>query len=553
MTSHKLKDAPELVLAFIPVLIGFWVWFSSLSFVPVPWPDDSAFYFVAKDFFKWPPQWVMLPQAPFEPSYAVFNFNTMPLYPILIGLGRFVGIDGSFLLKFWPISTWALSGSLLGVVLYRRGLAWWMSLVVALSFVLDPETRWASVLVRPESLVGLVGLALVLGLTFGFPKYLAPRKYFDPIAALLALGAYAHFNAIHLIFPVVMALAFQPRRLFEIGLKTLLYLSPWILAAFFHWGIFIQQMATQWHRLDLPNPWLNSMALAISGLFLSMGSPEPFPQVIAFASLTIWAFIFTALGFLVFISTSIRKMTKPPKYWHMTASITWIIASIWLYLSKPEPWFMYFIHIAVWCFAGVFLFQISRNPKTKIVSYPLTGFLIGTALLFGYINWTQEQKLNASQSWHWPVYYDWIDCIDQRLTQLEAELDYPKPFRVWDPTFPDITIELSRRHPNWAFTRTEDFSDRYDLGVRHGWEVEAVVVPETLHWEERNISGAASNYPQIQSAWMTWRSYFLYRLWTGADWKPNRYICQRGRWQAFLFMNEAKPRGPAGNSARINE
>src|SRR3954465_2427063 len=108
-----MRKTWERLIPLIPVIVMLWVWASSLAFVPVPWPDDSAFYFVAKELFKWPPRWVMLPQAPFEPTYEIFNFNTMPLYPILIGIGRWFGIDGSFLLKFWPLTGWALTGSLL--------------------------------------------------------------------------------------------------------------------------------------------------------------------------------------------------------------------------------------------------------------------------------------------------------------------------------------------------------------------------------------------------------------------------------------------------------
>src|SRR3954464_10297543 len=100
-------------ICLIPVFAALIVWFSALSFVPVPWPDDSAFYFVAKELFHWPPRWVMLPQAPFEPTYRISNFNTMPLFPVLIGLGRFFGIDGSWGLKFWSLIPWGLSGSLL--------------------------------------------------------------------------------------------------------------------------------------------------------------------------------------------------------------------------------------------------------------------------------------------------------------------------------------------------------------------------------------------------------------------------------------------------------
>ncbi|HAR44457.1 MAG TPA: hypothetical protein DCS07_17805 [Bdellovibrionales bacterium] len=55
----------SILLGLIPVGIALWVWLSPLAFVPVPWPDDSAFYFVGRDFFQWPPRWVMIPQAPF--------------------------------------------------------------------------------------------------------------------------------------------------------------------------------------------------------------------------------------------------------------------------------------------------------------------------------------------------------------------------------------------------------------------------------------------------------------------------------------------------------
>src|ERR1700739_152895 len=122
-TPHRETNPliPLISLVFIPICIALWVWLSALAFVPVPWPDDSAFYFVAHELFKWPPRWVMLPQAPFEPTYRIFNFNTMPLYPLLVGLGRFVGIDGSHALKLWPLAAWAATGCLLSASLARAG------------------------------------------------------------------------------------------------------------------------------------------------------------------------------------------------------------------------------------------------------------------------------------------------------------------------------------------------------------------------------------------------------------------------------------------------
>ncbi|MEK6578223.1 MAG: hypothetical protein AABZ55_03270, partial [Bdellovibrionota bacterium] len=148
MQNPLARRAPLLAVVLTPLLLMLWVWLSPLSFVPVPWPDDSAFYFVAKDFFSWPPRWVMIPQAPFEPTYRIFNFNTMPLYPLLIGLGRLIGIDGSWGIKFWPLMGWASSLSLLGFALFRRKLPWGLCLLVVSAGALDPELRWASVLVR---------------------------------------------------------------------------------------------------------------------------------------------------------------------------------------------------------------------------------------------------------------------------------------------------------------------------------------------------------------------------------------------------------------------
>ena len=140
----------EWLLWSVPFAAVAWFWLSPLSFVPVPSPDDAAFYFAAHELFKWPPRWVMPPQTPFEPTYAVFNFNTMPLYPILIGIGRWAGIDGSYLLKLWSLSALGACGGILAAACYRAGLPVLLALLLALIVTMDPALRWASVVVRPE-------------------------------------------------------------------------------------------------------------------------------------------------------------------------------------------------------------------------------------------------------------------------------------------------------------------------------------------------------------------------------------------------------------------
>jgi hypothetical protein len=552
MPSYFRKcNFPLIFLVLIPICIAIWVWISPLAFIPVPWPDDSAFYFVAKDFFKWPPRWVMTSQAPFEPTYRIFNFNTMPLYPLLIGLGRFVGIDGTFLLKFWPLSAWALSGSLLLAAIYRRKLPFLICALIGFAFALDPELRWASVLVRPESLIGLSGMALVLGLTLGFPDRFKPKKLWDPVAALLAIAAYAHFNAIHLIFPVIIAFfPKQPRRLVEIATKTILYLSPWILTVVLHWNLFIHQMTTQWDRLAIPNDWLSSPAKAISSLFQALGSPEPWPTVLNWTSIGLWIVLVYAVFFellIPFIRYGIQwwlssEKTRSPRLEeiNLKPAAAWIVGAVWIFDSKPEVWFIYYLHVALWCFIGLCALKLWQSKDHYRLSFQiaLTGLVAFTSIIFGYVDLTQASRMQKTQSWNWNTYDDFVNCIDRRLARLEENLGSIKPFRVWGPTFPDVTIELSRKHPLWEFTRTNDFMKRSALAVQHGLEAEAVVVTETLGWEERTISAEPSTVPQVQSLWMNWKPYYLNQLWTTPGWKPNRYVCQRGRWQAFIFMKD---------------
>lgn len=518
------------------------VWLSPFSFVPVPWPDDSAFYFVAKSLFHWPPRYVMLAQAPFEPSYGIFNFNSMPLFPTLIGLGRWIGIDGSFGIKFWSLLGWALSGFFLLNTLRKKGLPDYGLILIALAFSADPILRWGAVIVRPESLIGLCGMLLVLGLTFGFPKRWRPRIIWDPISVLFAIAAYLHFNAIHLVLPVLLTFISAPRRLVAIGLKTLLYLSPWIVIALSKWDIFTLQMHLQWSRLAVRNDWLDSPTKALAALFESMGSPEPWSPLAQWASALIWMLIILALikglifPSLEWLHRQVVQKAEQSSYSEISLvpAAAWILSACVLWDAKPEVWFTYYIHLSVWCFAGVFAVKTYRERRVFV---PLGILITAIVCLFFTVNLTQLFGLSQGTSWRWSTYREFVDCVDQAVTQIESRIASPKPFRVWCPTFPDITVELSRRHPSWILTRTNDFWDRQDLAIEHGKQVEAVVVTETINWEERNISSPQSDHPEIQSTWLTWKDYFLNRLWVDMTWKPKRYLCQKGRWQGFIFSD----------------
>jgi hypothetical protein len=547
------------LIAALPALAALWVWFSPLSFVPVPWPDDSAFYFVARELFRWPPRWVMLPQAPFEPTYRIWNFNTMPLYPLLIGLVRLVGIDGIWALKILPLGFWAASGVVLTWRLLRAGLPWLFALAISLVFAMDPTLRWGSVLVRPESLIGLFGMLIVLDLSLPPQGETKPTTWRnDKIAILLALAAYAHFNAVHLVFPVLVAYVLRPKRILQIAGHTTLYLVPWLLTVFWHFKLFLYQMDVQWYRLSVPNLWLASFQSAITGMFQSLGSPEPWRPELFWASYWLWALIFIAALWPAYLLLSYRKAPAQSNV-RLAPAAAWVLSAFWLWNSKPEVWFTYYLHESIWCFCGVLFLSLWSlwksadeaqtvqtrgrkpadwiRPSLAIARWTLFAFTSACALLFLAINLLQAESLGAGQTWNWTAYHDFIDCIDRQLIQVEADKkDKKAPLEVWDPTFPDVTVELSRRHPAWDLTRTNDFGNRWDLAYQHGNNVDAVVITEMLNWPERQIDSPMDEHPEIQSVWMNWKDYPLHNFLNNPSWKLNRHLCQVGRWQSFIYI-----------------
>ncbi len=559
-TDSPLKASKKWgwVLIAIPLIFMCLIWFSALAFVPVPWPDDSAFYFVAKYLFAWPPRWVMIPQAPFEPTYRIWNFNTMPIYPILIGLGRWIGIDGSFALKFWPLAAWAGSIAWLTYTLYKKGLHFGLALLICMSAMMSPIQRWASVLVRPESLIGFIGVIITLWVSFGIPeKYQAKtvwtKRLWHPIAFLLAFSAYIHFNAVHLLFILIPAILFKPREIIEIGLKTALYMTPWLLSALAFWNIFIQQMKTQFVRLSVGNDWLQTPKRAIDSLLQDMGSPEPWVKELKVAGSLWWVIILIAIAFQLIGSFKVaRGWIKPETkdaaqnslFVKMLASSGWVLGSCWLWNNKPEVWFVYYIHLALTVFGGLALYFLTQEKKEAVIlRATLVGLFTAITLISAYANVDQEIKLARSPSWNWKTYNSYIDCIDGYLKEHEAKMGFPKPYRVWDPTYPDTIIELSRRHPDWEFSRTCDFHDRQDLAIQHGKDVEAMIVNETVNFAERFIQGPVVEYPDVKSVWMEWDGYFLNRFHKIPGFKPDRFVCQRGRWVSFIYLKPVDSKG----------
>src|SRR4051812_33089922 len=101
----RTKENLPLLICLLPILY----WFSSLSFFPHPWPDDSTIYLAGVDWLSDLTRFRMHNQAPFIPSYELANFNTMPLYTFLIGVaGKWGpgGVHGLRLLGTLVYSLW---------------------------------------------------------------------------------------------------------------------------------------------------------------------------------------------------------------------------------------------------------------------------------------------------------------------------------------------------------------------------------------------------------------------------------------------------------------
>lgn len=482
----------------------------------------------------------MIPQSPFIPSYREWNFNTMPLFPILIGLARLVGITGSHSLKILPLAGW-LFGALFVLRAFRRdGAKPGFLLAAAAVLTFDPITRWSSVLIRPESLIAAAGVVILFGFRFGWPDFLRERKYFHPVSLCLLVGALLHFNAIHLVPVVIVLYAGDFRKIMKIGSLTAVGLVPWLVTVALKPRLFIEQMELQFGRLaNFHNPWLSDWKAFTTALLQDMGSPEPWA---AEYQIAIIGCIFATP--LIVVATGLvlrgKDESGAPKWTSrkgttLLGALTWFCSSLYLWHTKAEVWFTHFIHVSFWCWTLLLIHGLRPSGRLRAIATAFPA-IIGLLFLYGQIG--QTVRLESTKTWHWRNYDRWIECIDSYLVEEHAKRGSPKKFRVWDPTFPDITIELSRRHPDWEFTRTNDFRLRWDAAVQHGYDVDAMIITEVFRTDEVVFRGDQSWRPHNRSVWMDWQDYFLIRLEKDPAFKPKRYLCQNGRWDAFIYFKD---------------
>lgn len=512
---------------------GFFSWSSPLSFFPIPWPDDSAFFLPGLDWVNFPPRYLMRAQAAFVPEYLEANFNTMPFLPTLMGISARIGLDTTHAIRFFGflvLTAWAM------------GLAYWMKIrkvpplwiwMVAWAALLSPVIRWGATLTRPEVWIGALWLLLLWELDGKsvFAK-LKPLMKLDPkwrAPILLALGASIHFEAVIWVLPFAIGLFDRDlkvwgSRLWEVAWRTALLLSPWVLYGLLNWDLFWTQMNIQFGRLSTTNAWIQSLHGLFHYLFHSTGNPIDYPKFLNLGKALTW--IALLLGVVLNL-----KPAQPIRL----AVAAGILVSLFLALKKPEVWFITLVHMALW---PALLLLLPKNLDFKVLFQNMTSVdlarllsFVGLLLLVGI-----ETGVAARQYWmtrthySWDRFEEWIECIDRKIGERQE---------VWQPTSLDALVNLAGRNEERNYTRHNDFPGTEGNVQAYMARAQAIIHTHALPIDQplqlQNYEGGARSmdlYYLKEWPWMTARRYSAPYL--GSPWKLE--ICQKGPFWAALSL-----------------
>ena len=488
------KKAPVFIAITISLAVMAWFLLSRLSFVPVPWPDGSAFYLPSVEWLSWPPKWKMHSQAAFVPSYDAANFNMMPMVPSFLGIGVKLGLSKVFgialairvvslsVLIVWSWLLWILAGSCL------KKMQWALLLggVIALAGLMDPINRWGTMVVRSETWIGLSWLFILLLLkkrsefTNAKEAKIKESHFLWLISAALAFAAYCHFEAVLLVPPVAVALwpwenagesgkiKSWIKSLAAVGLCTCLFLLPWFVYVLSNFSLFTLQMETQFYRLASENTWIENAYSLFHSLFISLGSPVSWPKFFNLAKVVFWLLLFLLFGRLVF-SSALRVFKKDSACGkefglNLAAGIA-VLGSLYLWFTKPEVWFITLVHLMLWPWVA-----LAANQYLKMPHHRVRHLLVLTAIYF-FISLfaTFAQQRNIPKSYSWSLYSSWIDCIQGAINKNNGK-------KIWQPHVPDVLVELSEREPTWDLTRALDFSAEGHRAWELTYKVDAIIL-----------------------------------------------------------------------------
>ncbi|MGZ3698940.1 MAG: hypothetical protein ACXWP5_12475, partial [Bdellovibrionota bacterium] len=287
------------------------------------------------------------------------------------------------------------------------------------------------------------------------------------LALWLALSAYFHFEAVILVPVAVVGLFERPwrqwlRRLWEVGWRTGLLLSPWLIYVLAHWELFRVQMDVQFHRLEHANYYLQNFYLFFHSLFLSAGNAEDWPKFLNLGKAIYWALLLSMVWLWA------RRAARGP---HdkglvvLSAALAGVASSLWLWYTKQEVWFTTPCHTAIWTLAAASVVTAPRGKISQAI-VALSGAFATVALIATFLQLQRTPKV-----YNWRTYNNWISCLDRAILKTPAG----EHAKVWQPHVPDVLVELSERHPQMDLTRALDFMNKWDLAWEYSRRADAIV------------------------------------------------------------------------------
>ncbi len=497
LTARIKTNGSWLLLMTVLVSCGYFL-FSPLGFAPVPWPDAPPFFLPWRDLAQWPPTFRMHNYAAFVPSMEEANFGTMPgLTVVLGGLSSFglmrlfsptVALKLISMLALvgwaWCLSAWVLRGRAAA----ERWFVPWIFLFAALW---DPTLRWVTIAVRPEPWLGLIWAVLLRyfwWISQGSNRF--SNRSLWLISGALALSAYFHFAAIAFVPAVIVALipAQKTRylqvwlgRLIGVGVGTLIFLMPWLVYCIRNFPIFMEQIGAQFGRLNIDNPYFKYSFL--SGLFVEMGSPVSLPKFFLIGKILLWALVFLMTFRLLFgLARELfeeEPLKKRPYAWSQVllelSACTAFWSSFYLFYARPEAWFVSLPHFLFWPWLVLTWMGLGENePIHVILRKALIQMTGGFAMISVIASLVQSQQMPPS--YRWPVFNDWVDCIDHEI-QANVRREHPK---VWETYLPSVLVDLAVRHPGYDLTRTLDYHELSERAWAFALGTDAIILSRTV-------------------------------------------------------------------------
>lgn len=464
LLSARGRAAETWLLAGLVCLVVAFFWVSTLSFFPVPWPDDSAFFLPGTEWIAWPPVYRMHAQAPFVPSYDVANFNTMPGLPLLLGLGSRVGIKGSHGIRIFGMLALAAWAGLLMRWMARAKLARAWLWLITLGALCAPVVRWGAMVVRTEVWQGLLWLLILIELDGAWSRW--------RLAVLLALAAYFHYEAVVWVIPVALGLypfgttgrllaklADWWQELCGVAWRAVLLLSPWLVYVLWHWDVFWMQMEVQFTRLSGGHPYVTSTAGFLHSLFPELGNPLPNPKFLDWGKGIFWVLLLVCVGRNLYL---VARRDSEARV--RLAATTAVATTLYLWVTKAEIWFTTLIHMSFW---PLLVLSVPR-PKTPVTrrGFEMAGIVVLAAFLVIQVGVAAGQWRKTRSHYSWGTYRDWVNCIDQAIGDRT---------RVWQPHWPDVLVELASDEPRRQYFRAADFRNIDPLLEKHVQDCEAII------------------------------------------------------------------------------